>query len=103
MLPIRVDGAVMPDALADVYYLELNAQNLKEIADRIVTAIPEHQLERAGRAVSRRQARTSAGSPSARSSSAAALSPVHTTPTSPISARLLRADSHRARHFLPVL
>jgi predicted nucleotide-binding protein len=56
VLPIRINGASMPDALADVYYLDLNAENVNDIADKIVIAIPEHQHERAGHGASRRRA-----------------------------------------------
>lgn len=68
VLPIRINGASMPDALADVYYLDLNAENVDDIADKIVIAIPEHQHERAGYGASRRRASASVGSPPTRSS-----------------------------------
>jgi hypothetical protein len=63
VLPIRINGASMPDALADVYYLDLNAENVNDIADKIMIAIPEHQHERAGHGAIRRRASGSAGSP----------------------------------------
>lgn len=43
VLPVRVEGASMPHALADVYYLDLNAQNVDDIAGKIVAAIPKHR------------------------------------------------------------
>ncbi len=34
VMPVRVDGAPMPESLADVYYLELDAGNVAEVAAR---------------------------------------------------------------------
>lgn len=48
VLPVRIDGAPMPDVLAGVYYLELRAQTLEKIADQIIEAISKHVREQAG-------------------------------------------------------
>jgi TIR domain len=47
VLPVRVDGAPMPAVLEDIYYLDLSAQGVEEVADRIMDAISEGVQERA--------------------------------------------------------
>ena len=64
VLPVRVDGAPMPESLLDVYCLELNAKIVDEVADKITAAIPKHQEEQRDRATERREVRESCASPS---------------------------------------
>lgn len=45
VLPIRVDGAPMPESLLDVLYLELDAANVADVATRVADAVPRHQAE----------------------------------------------------------
>ncbi len=45
VLPVRVDGVSMPAALLDVLYLELDAENVAEVAAKIADAVPKHQAE----------------------------------------------------------
>jgi TIR domain len=59
VLPLRVDKARMPDALVDVYYLELSADNLQDVADQIAAAIPRHQERQHERLAERRAERSS--------------------------------------------
>lgn len=56
VLPVRVAGAPMPDALADVFYLSLDDTNVHEVAAKIATAIPEHRAEEEARVERRREA-----------------------------------------------
>lgn len=56
VLPVRVAGAEMPPALADVFYLELEAGNVPEVADKIAAAVPQHQAEEQARIAARQQA-----------------------------------------------
>ncbi|HYZ79535.1 MAG TPA: toll/interleukin-1 receptor domain-containing protein [Gaiellaceae bacterium] len=64
VLPVRVAGAEMPDALADVLYLSLDEANIDEVADKIAAAIPQHQAEQRERAAKRREAERAARRPS---------------------------------------
>ncbi len=57
VLPLRVDGAPMPESLLDVYYLELNADNVAKVADKVMAAIPKHQEEQRERVAERRATR----------------------------------------------
>jgi len=74
VLPLRVDSAPMPESLLDVYYLELNADNVAEVADKVTAAIPKHQKEQRERVAKRRATRGPASrlvvAPKAGSSSA---------------------------------
>ncbi|MEX0667299.1 MAG: toll/interleukin-1 receptor domain-containing protein [Acidimicrobiia bacterium] len=45
VLPVRVEGASMPESLVDVYYLDLTAGNVVEVAAQIAEAVPTHQTE----------------------------------------------------------
>jgi hypothetical protein len=54
VLPVRVDNAPMPESLRDVYYLELNADNVEDVADVVAAAIPKHQEESQAFAAERR-------------------------------------------------
>ena len=76
VLPVRVAGAEMPDALADVFYLSLDDTNVDEVVDKIAAAIPKHQAEQRERVAKRqeaeREARRPAQGTSAQSSGASA-------------------------------
>jgi sRNA-binding protein len=61
VLPVRVDGAEMPAALGDVFYLELTESNVEKVADQVAAAIPRHQEEQRQR-VAVRQQKTAASS-----------------------------------------
>ena len=61
VLPARVDGAEMPAALGDVFYLELTESNVEKVADKVAAAIPGHQEEQRQRVAARPQ-RTAASS-----------------------------------------
>jgi hypothetical protein len=69
VLPVRVDGAEMPAALADVFYLDLTESNVEDVADEVAAAIPKHQEEERQRVASREltsaAARRSKATPSA--------------------------------------
>lgn len=80
VLPVRVDGAPMPESLADVYYLALSWGNVGEVADKIAAAIPKHQDEERKRLADRQQARKSIGASQQRSRSAATPAPVDSEP-----------------------
>jgi hypothetical protein len=80
VLPVRVDGAPMPESLLDVYYLELNAENVEEVADKIVVAIPKHQQEQRERVAERGEARNIAAAPSAGVRTVVASEPVENEP-----------------------
>jgi hypothetical protein len=71
VLPVRVDGAPMPESLLDVYYLDLNAENVEEVAEKIAVAIPKHHEEERERVAEQQGARRSAANPLARSRTAA--------------------------------
>lgn len=45
VLPLRVDGASMPAALGDVFYLDLEASTVDEVAQQVAAAIPQHQRQ----------------------------------------------------------
>jgi hypothetical protein len=60
VLPLRVDGAEMPDSLVDVFYLELNIANVGEVAREIKAATSKHRIEK------RRPDRTPAGNRTSR-------------------------------------
>jgi NB-ARC domain/TIR domain len=47
VLPLCVDGALMPDALLDIYYLNLDSHNIGGVAAEIVAATRRHASERA--------------------------------------------------------
>jgi hypothetical protein len=64
VLPVRVAGAEMPDALADVLYLSLDEANIDEVADKIAAAIPQYQAEQRERVAKRREAERAARRPS---------------------------------------
>jgi hypothetical protein len=80
VLPVRVDGAPMPDSLLNVYYLELNATNVDEVAAKICAAIPAHQEEQLERSTKRRQAATQANPRSMLRGTTARRSPVEEEP-----------------------
>lgn len=63
VLPVRVDGAQMPTALADVFYLELTGSNLEEVAGKVAAAIPNHQDEKSQRAAARKVTATATSGP----------------------------------------
>jgi hypothetical protein len=63
VLPIRVAGAEMPHALADVFYLSLDNANVDELADKIAAAVPQHQAEQRERAAKRQEAARTAKRP----------------------------------------
>jgi hypothetical protein len=69
VLPVRVDGAEMPAALADVFDLDLTESNVEDVADEVAAAIPKHQEEERQRVASREltsaAARRSKATPSA--------------------------------------
>jgi sRNA-binding protein len=45
VLPVRVDAAEMPEALRDVFYLELDAGNIDQVAAQVADAVPRHQAD----------------------------------------------------------
>jgi hypothetical protein len=53
VLPVRVNGAAMPDTLADVLYVDLTPDNLPDVAARLAADAAGHK-ERAAGAVERR-------------------------------------------------
>jgi sRNA-binding protein len=55
VLPVRVDGAAMPDSLLDVYYLAVNADNVSEVAEQVAAAMPKHQEEQREHSAKRRE------------------------------------------------
>jgi hypothetical protein len=75
VLPVRVGGVTMPAAIADVFYLELQESNVEDVADRIVSAAPQHQEEARQQVTSRRDA-TGAQSRQVKSSSDEEFEPV---------------------------
>jgi sRNA-binding protein len=80
VLPVRVDGAPIPESLLDVYYLELNAENVEEVADKIVVAIPKHQQERRERVAERDAAQKPAAAPLASARTDAPSAPTENAP-----------------------
>ena len=57
VLPVRVEGASMPESLVDVYYLDLTAGNVVEVAAKIAETVPTHQAEAESAKRHRRQTR----------------------------------------------
>jgi hypothetical protein len=45
VLPLRVDGASMPESLRDVYYLTVSHGTLNEVADKIAAAVVAHRKD----------------------------------------------------------
>jgi hypothetical protein len=68
VLPVRVNGAAMPDALIGVLYVDLTPDNLPEVATRLAADVTEHQNERLAGAIDRREP---ASRPESRSAAAA--------------------------------
>jgi sRNA-binding protein len=73
VLPVRVDDAEMPATLADVFYLELNASNVEEVAERIAAAIPKHQEEQRQRVATRRKTASATRRPASAPSAVASV------------------------------
>jgi hypothetical protein len=76
VLPVRVDSAPMPESLRDVYYLELNARNIEEVAGKIGVAIPNHQQEQGDRLAERGDAQKPSAKPPSRAQTGAPSTPV---------------------------
>jgi cold shock CspA family protein len=45
VLPLRVGEVSMPPALADMYYLQVDSTNLRQVADQLVSDTKRHQSE----------------------------------------------------------
>jgi phage-related minor tail protein len=74
-MPVRVAGAPMPEALADVFYLALDETNVAEVAERITAAVPAHQSEQEERVAKRQEAKRAERRPAQREPPPAAASP----------------------------